>query len=75
MLAITRRIGERLRIGPDIIVQVVDIRAGGMVRLGIEAPDDVPIERMDRQCRVSGCGVWRPSGQQTCPACGKTEGL
>jgi carbon storage regulator len=44
MLILGRKIGERIRISDDIIVEVVSIR-GGKVRLAITAPVDVPIYR------------------------------
>ncbi len=44
MLVLSRRLGERILIGENISVTVVRI-AGGAVRLGIEAPGDLPIMR------------------------------
>jgi carbon storage regulator len=44
MLVLTRRVGERLRIGPDIEVVVLEVR-GREARLGITAPASVPIHR------------------------------
>ena len=44
MLVITRKIGERVCIGDDIVVEVLDI-VGSTVRIGIEAPGSVPIFR------------------------------
>lgn len=44
MLALTRRLGERLVIGDDIVVTVVEVR-GDSVRLAIEAPKTVKIYR------------------------------
>jgi carbon storage regulator len=44
MLVLTRRVGERLRIGPDIEVVVLEVR-GREARLGITAPADVAIHR------------------------------
>lgn len=43
MLVISRKAGEKIRIGPDIIVTIV--RAGNKVRVGIQAPDEVSINR------------------------------
>ena len=45
MLVLTRRQGEGIRIGHDVRVVVVEIRQGGMVRLGIEAPRDIEVDR------------------------------
>lgn len=44
MLVITRKSGERLRLGDDIVVTVLEI-SGSSVRLGIEAPAEVSIYR------------------------------
>lgn len=44
MLVLTRRVGESIRIGDDIIVTLVQI-GPGKVRLGIEAAPDVVILR------------------------------
>ena len=44
MLVLTRKVGERIRIGDDITV-VVTKSAGNRITLGIEAPRDVPIVR------------------------------
>lgn len=45
MLCLSRRIGERIMVGDDIIVTVVDIDYRGKVRIGISAPKDVAINR------------------------------
>ena len=44
MLVLTRKIGERIRIGDEISVRVLEVR-GSQVRLGVEAPSDVRIFR------------------------------
>lgn len=44
MLCLTRRIGERIVIGDGITVQVLQIN-GGIVRLGVVAPEGVAIDR------------------------------
>ena len=41
MLVLSRKIGERILIEPDIEIVVVDVR-GGKVRIGIEAPPMQP---------------------------------
>jgi carbon storage regulator len=46
MLVLTRKLMERLFIGDDICVTVVRLEAG-QVRLGIEAPRDVPVVRAE----------------------------
>lgn len=44
MLVLTRRIGESIIIGHNIKVMVTDIQ-GNQVRLGIEAPTEIPVHR------------------------------
>ena len=44
MLVLSRKVGERILIGDQIAVTVVRV-APGLVRLGVEAPDDMPIVR------------------------------
>lgn len=44
MLILTRRVGEAMMIGDDIVVNVLGIK-GNQVRLGIDAPKDVAVHR------------------------------
>jgi carbon storage regulator len=44
MLVLTRKADGRIMIGDDIVITVVSIR-GDVVRLGIDAPADVPVHR------------------------------
>ena len=44
MLVLSRRIGERLVIDAKITVTVIEVR-GGQIRLGIEAPKEIPVRR------------------------------
>jgi len=44
MLILSRKKNEKIRIGDGITIIVVEIR-GDVVRLGIEAPKDVPVHR------------------------------
>jgi carbon storage regulator len=44
MLKITRRAGERIIVGDDIVVTVLEV-SGQTARIGIEAPRDVSIYR------------------------------
>jgi len=46
MLVLTRKQGERIKIGQDVVVTVCRI-AAGKVRIGIEAPDRVHIVRCE----------------------------
>ena len=44
MLRITRRAGERIVLGDDVIVEVIEVK-GGTVRIGIDAPRSLPVYR------------------------------
>lgn len=46
MLVLSRRVGERILIGDDISVTVVRVTGGG-VRIGIEAPPEMPVIRQE----------------------------
>ena len=51
MLVLSRKCGERIVIGPNIELTIVDI-GGGKVRLGVEAPRDVSIHRQEIYRRI-----------------------
>ncbi|HEV7173840.1 MAG TPA: carbon storage regulator CsrA [Solirubrobacteraceae bacterium] len=44
MLRITRKTGERIMLGDDVVVEVLEVR-GQTVRLGIDAPQSLVIYR------------------------------
>lgn len=44
MLIITRRPGEKVMVGDDVVVEVIEI-SGSNVRIGISAPRSVPVYR------------------------------
>ncbi len=46
MLVLSRKLGEKIYIGENICITVVDIDRG-KIRLGIEAPRDVPLYRQE----------------------------
>lgn len=48
MLVLSRKIGERIFIGEDIVITIVDVHGGGeraKIRLGISAPSNIEILR------------------------------
>ena len=49
MLVLTRRAGESVMIGDDVVITVLEAR-GDVIRLGIQAPRDVQVHREE---------VWR----------------
>ena len=44
MLIITRRPGEKIMIGDDVVVEVIEVN-GSSVRIGIAAPKSIPVYR------------------------------
>lgn len=44
MLILTRRIGESLMVGDEVTITVLGIN-GNQVRVGINAPKDLPVHR------------------------------
>ena len=51
MLILTRRVGETLMIGDNVTVTVLRVK-GNQVRLGINAPKDVPVHREEIYERI-----------------------
>jgi carbon storage regulator len=51
MLILTRRVGETLMIGNEVTVRVMGVK-GNQVRIGIDAPKDVPVHREEVYDRV-----------------------
>jgi carbon storage regulator len=44
MLRVTRREGQKVRIGEDVVVEILEI-TGTEVRLGFEGPRETPVHR------------------------------
>jgi carbon storage regulator CsrA len=58
MLTLTRKVGERICVGPDIIIEVREIRRTH-VRLSIIAPPDCDIWREE----LTGFARTKPTGE------------
>lgn len=59
MLVLSRKAGQRIRIGKDVTITVVRISGGG-VRIGIEAPTDLAVireELLDENGELPGMAV------------------
>lgn len=59
MLVLSRKVGEDILIG-DVVVRVVSIRSD-KVRLGIEAPKEVPVHRREIYDEIHGVQPCTPS--------------
>jgi carbon storage regulator len=46
MLVLTRRVGESLVIGDDVVIRVLDVK-GDVVRIGVDAPRHVQVHRQE----------------------------
>ena len=46
MLILTRRVGETLMIGDEVTVTVLGVK-GNQVRIGVKAPKDVSVHRVE----------------------------
>jgi carbon storage regulator len=44
MLIITRRPGEKIMLGDDVVIEVIEA-SGSSVRIGIDAPKSIPVYR------------------------------
>lgn len=53
MLVLTRKSGESIVIGDEVVITVLEVR-GGQVRLGVEAPREVTIHRSEVHEQVTG---------------------
>lgn len=51
MLILTRRVGETLMIGDDVAITVLGVK-GNQVRVGINAPKEVPVHREEIYLRI-----------------------
>ena len=51
MLILTRRPQEVLRVGDNIKVHVLEVK-GGQIRLGVEAPREIPVYREEIWVRI-----------------------
>lgn len=63
MLVLSRKPNEYLYIGHDVIVQIVGVH-GNRVRIGIDAPSNVPVHRAEIYGRSTDIDL------TICPCCG-----
>lgn len=51
MLILTRRVGETLIVGDDVVITVLGVK-GNQVRIGINAPKEISIHRQEIYDRI-----------------------
>ena len=79
MLTLTREVGEKIVIGDDVVVTVISVSENGRVRLGIEAPRQIRIdraevlERIRRENLEAGDTVGPPRLRRLCGSPGERE--
>ena len=64
MLILTRRIGETVMIGDDIAITVLRVK-GNQVRLGVDAPKHVSVQREEIYQRMQGEAASATDGAAT----------
>jgi carbon storage regulator len=52
MLVLSRRVGESVVIGDDVVVTVLEVR-GDVVRIGVDAPRSVAVRRAELLAEVA----------------------
>jgi len=62
MLVLTRRVGESIVIGNNITVNIVQMH-GEQVQVGISAPSDIPVYRLELYKQVSNENVKAATNQ------------
>jgi carbon storage regulator len=66
MLVLTRKPGEKIHIGSDVTITVLEIR-GNKIRIGIEAPEEVTVLRAELSDWVEFRGVKSSEPHATLP--------
>jgi carbon storage regulator len=61
MLILTRRVGETLMVGDEVSITVLGVK-GNQVRIGINAPKDVPVHREEIYQRIKNEDKSEPNG-------------
>ena len=52
MLILCRKRGESILVGNDIKITVTQVQPGGIVRIGVEAPRSVRVDREEVRIRI-----------------------
>ena len=66
MLVLSRKRDERIVIGDNIVITIVDVR-GDKVRVGIEAPPEIPVHRQEVVDALKRAAAIRPEPSSDVP--------
>ena len=72
MLILTRRVGECVMIGDDVNITVLGIK-GNQVRLGINAPKEIPVHREEIYNRIQEEKARQQGGESDAPVDDPTD--
>ena len=77
MLVLTRKRGERILIGDDIVVTILEIK-GDSIRIGVDAPSGVRIQRHEvlaalAEANLAATSAAETSGEQLAELLAKTQ--
>jgi carbon storage regulator len=64
VLIITRRPGEKIMLGDDVVIEVIEV-SGSSVRVGIAAPKSIPVYREE---------IWRSVKEENAAAAAADPG-
>lgn len=61
MLVLTRKIGEKIRIGDDVVITLLGVR-GNQYKIGIDAPKHISVDREEihqakKAGKIAGAGA------------------
>ena len=73
MLILTRKVGETLMIGDEIEVTILSLK-GNQVRIGVNAPKDVPVHREEIYDRIKRERQGDEAGSEAGNEIGNTKG-
>ena len=69
MLVLSRKLGQSFHVGPEVRVTIVKIDRNS-IRIGIEAPDDVSVQRRGNRLRGASSSNHESRGRLTAQSAG-----
>lgn len=67
MLVLTRKVGEKIHIGDNVVITVMEV-GPGRVKIGVDAPRDIPVDRAEIAAAKVADGTLSKSAGQKRPA-------